>query len=53
VRHPRLRRRTGNRARAMVDVSRWCKNPECKLLPAHLGECDLGQSSPPQSSSSS
>lgn len=36
-----MRRRTGKRARAMVDVSRWCRTPGCVLLPAHNGPCDV------------
>lgn len=36
-----MRRRTGKRSRAMVDISRWCRKQGCRLLPAHRGMCDV------------
>lgn len=48
-----VRRRTGKRARAMVDVSRWCKTRGCTLLPAHLGECEVRQDQVSNSSAES
>ncbi len=37
-----MRARSGARARAMVDVARWCRNPACRQLPAHTGPCQPG-----------
>ena len=34
-----MRRRTGKRARAMLDPFRWCRTPGCVLLPAHTSPC--------------
>jgi hypothetical protein len=34
-----MRRRTGARARAMLDITRWCKEPTCPQPPAHTGPC--------------
>ncbi len=34
-----MRRRTGARARAMLDVSTWCSTPGCVQPPAHISAC--------------